>query len=183
MKKYLHIALMLLFVLTITSCSKDDEDKVDEVWKQQNEEAFQKIAANPDYKKQQSISGNGFILYKVLKEGDGNKPAYTDSVRVQYKGFIISNLQGNIVEDLTKVREEGFSFDGRLASEGEPSDMIVSQLVDGFTTALQYMKEGDRWEIWIPQKLGYGGQARDGIPAYSTLVFDLELIKVLERKK
>lgn len=187
MKKYLHIALMLLFVLTITSCSKDDENKVDEVWKQQNEEAFQKIAANPEYKKLESESKNGYILYKVLKEGDGQRLVlWTDSVRMYYKGCLISNSAGQIVQDLTKVLEEGYAFNSYLFEDGEPVDFELAKpstgygLIDGWQTALQNMREGDRWEIWIPQKLGYGASA-DKIPAYSTLVFDLEVVKILTK--
>lgn len=182
MKKYLHIALMLLFVLTITSCSKDDENKVDEVWKQQNEEAFLKIAANPDYKKQQSNSENGFILYKVLKEGDGIRPIlYTDSVRIHYRGCYIKNSSGQVVEDLTKVTEEGVAFNNYLFEDGAPVDFKVSEVVDGFTTALQYMQEGDRWEVWIPYKLGYGTQEVKGIPGYTTLVYDMQVVKILNK--
>ena len=70
MKKYWHIALMLFCVLMITSCGDDDEAlEVDEVWKVQNEEAFQAQMLVPGFEQLSSQSNAGFILYKVLKTG------------------------------------------------------------------------------------------------------------------
>lgn len=181
MKKYLPIALMLLFAVTIFSCG-DDEEVVDEVWKQQNEVAFGKIEATPGYNKLESESKNGYILYKVLKEGTGiDNIYYTDTVRMYYRGCYIKNSAGQIVEDLTKVLEQGVAFNSYLFEEGEPVDFGVGNVVDGWTTALINMKEGDRWEIWIPYKLGYGAKEYKGIPGYSTLVFDLEVVKNLTK--
>ena len=69
MKKYWHIALMLFCVLMITSCGDDDEAlEVDEVWKVQNEEAFQAQMLVPGFEQLSSQSNAGFILYKVLTE-------------------------------------------------------------------------------------------------------------------
>jgi len=53
--------------------------------------------------------------------------------------------------------------------------MVVSGVVDGFTTALQHMRKGDRWKVYIPYQLGYGESANSSIPGYSTLVFDITL--------
>lgn len=70
MKKYWHIALMLFCVFMITSCGDDDEAlEVDEVWKVQNEEAFQAQMLVPGFEQLSSQSNAGFILYKVLKTG------------------------------------------------------------------------------------------------------------------
>ncbi|MFA7065782.1 MAG: FKBP-type peptidyl-prolyl cis-trans isomerase, partial [Dysgonamonadaceae bacterium] len=55
----------------------------------------------------------------------------------------------------------------------------VSGVVDGFSTALQHMKEGDKWEVWIPWQLGYGERGQSPIPGYTTLVFEIELVEVL----
>ena len=49
-------------------------------------------------------------------------------------------------------------------------------LVDGFATALQHMRRGDHWMVYIPYQLGYGSQSQTGVPAYSTLIFDLRLV-------
>ena len=56
-----------------------------------------------------------------------------------------------------------------------PAHLLVGSTVDGFATALQHMRIGDRWLVYIPWQLGYGEVAKDAIPAYSTLVFDLQL--------
>lgn len=187
MKKYLHIALMLLCVLVV-SCSKDDEDVVDEVWKLANEEAFQKITADSEYMKLESESKNGYIMYKVIKNGEGEGPIFfTDSIRAYYKGCLIKDKKGNIIQDLSKVLEDGYVFDQRMYDDGIPATFSVTNLVDGWQTALQHMRVGDRWEIWIPQKLGYGAnpQKRNGqvtIPGYSTLVFDLEVVEKILKK-
>lgn len=182
MKKYLHIALMLLCVLVV-SCSKDDEDKVDEVWKLANEEAFQKITADPEYTKLESQSKNGFIMYKVLKNGTGDGPIfYTDSIRAYYKGCLIKDKKGVIIQNLSEVLEKGVVFDQRLYDDGIPATFSVTKLVDGWQTAIQHMRVGDRWEIWIPQKLGYGSATQAGIPGYSTLVFDLEIVEKIVKK-
>ena len=77
MKKYWHIALMLFCVLMITSCGDDDEAlEVDEVWKVQNEEAFQAQMLVPGFEQLSSQSNAGFILYKVLKTGEPKSPIY-----------------------------------------------------------------------------------------------------------
>ncbi|MFS2374831.1 hypothetical protein [Parabacteroides distasonis] len=76
MKKYWHIALMLFCVLMITSCGDDEALEVDEVWKVQNEEAFQAQMLVPGFEQLSSQSNAGFILYKVLKTGESKEPIY-----------------------------------------------------------------------------------------------------------
>ena len=91
MKKYWHIALMLFCVLMITSCGDDDEAlEVDEVWKVQNEEAFQAQMLVPGFEQLSSQSNAGFILYKVLKTGESKEPIYyTSKVECYYKGRLL----------------------------------------------------------------------------------------------
>lgn len=91
MKKYWHIALMLFCVLMITSCGDDDEAlEVDEVWKVQNEEAFQAQMLVPGFEQLSSQSNAGFILYKVLKTGESKEPIYyTSKVDVIIKGRLL----------------------------------------------------------------------------------------------
>ncbi len=172
MKKYWHIALMLFCVLMITSCGDDDEAlEVDEVWKVQNEEAFQAQMLVPGFEQLKSQSNAGFILYKVLKTGESQEPIYyTSKVKIYYKGTFI----------------DGTVFDDRSFEAGEPYTTTdgVYEFVDGFSTALQNMHPGDRWEIWIPQLMGYGsaGNSRGTviIKPYTTLIFDVEVVEVVE---
>jgi peptidylprolyl isomerase/FKBP-type peptidyl-prolyl cis-trans isomerase FklB len=56
----------------------------------------------------------------------------------------------------------------------------VNGVVDGFSTALQHMQVGDKWEIWIPWKLGYGESGNNSIQGYTTLVFEIELVAIVE---
>lgn len=178
MKKYWHIALMLFCVLMITSC-KDDEDtlEVDEVWKAQNEEAFQAQVLVPGFEQLKSQSNAGFILYKVLKTGESKEPIYyTSKVKIYYKGTLID---GTVFDD--RSFEVGAPYVG---SDGKGA--AVSGFVDGFSTALQNMHPGDRWEIWIPQQMAYGASGQKSssgsveIKPYTTLVFDLEVVEVME---
>jgi peptidylprolyl isomerase/FKBP-type peptidyl-prolyl cis-trans isomerase FklB len=56
---------------------------------------------------------------------------------------------------------------------------VGNELIDGFSTALQHMEVGDKWEVWIPWQLGYGAIGQREIKAYSTLVFEIELVDIV----
>ncbi|MDH6356166.1 FKBP-type peptidyl-prolyl cis-trans isomerase [Parabacteroides sp. PF5-9] len=171
MKKYWHIVLMLMCAFVIVSCDDDDEVVVDEVWKQQNEAAFAKIAADPAYTEIKSIGNNGSVYYKVLQEGTGTE-------RILYNSTIKTYYTGKYVD--------GEIFDQRERDYQEPAVFSVNGMVEGATTALQYMKEGDRWEIWIPYQLGYG--LYDNYDSYGnftfrgacTLHFEFEILEIVD---
>ena len=141
---------------------------VDEVWKTQNEEAFQAIAKDSTYERLDSQSNAGYIMYKVLESKGSTQPIYyTSEIQLYYKGSLI----------------DGTVFDQRLFEDGEPYEATVKSFVDGFTTALQHMHPGDRWEIWIPWQLGYGSSGNSSgsttIEPYTTLKFELEVVAVV----
>lgn len=102
------------------------------------------------------------IYYKVLTQGDphGMQPSRRSIVTVHYTGWTIN----------------GKKFDSSRG--GAPLAMRLSDLIDGWIIALQQMHVGDRWELYIPAKMGYGRFSQPGIPGGSTLVFDIELIGV-----
>ena len=103
------------------------------------------------------------LEYKVLKEGDGKIPGPTDKVRVHYTGRTI----------------DGKVFDSS-EQRGEPAEFGVNQVIPGWVEALQLMPEGSRWQLVIPSDLAYGEHgAGDAIAPNSTLIFDVELLKVL----
>ncbi|NLZ96068.1 MAG: hypothetical protein GX921_09650, partial [Bacteroidales bacterium] len=137
------ILLITLVALVIASCSKDDE--TDTIWAENNVVAFTKTAASGEYKTIESQSKTGSIAYKVIESGDGETPLYTDQVRVLYTGWY-KNLDWNKGDNF--VNEDGIPvknkiiFDSTADRENAPSTFEVSGLVDGFSTALQYMKEG-----------------------------------------
>lgn len=183
MKKYKYIALVLLCLTAITSCGKDDDDdnavKYAD-WKLENEVAFQAIEADPAYTELKSLGNDGSIYYKVLKEGTGRTPInytdsiyYTDSVKVYYTGWMINNTV------------PFYEFEPPYQ---EPQVKAVNQF-QGWATALQYMHIGDRWEIWIPQELGYGetGSLLSSnyytVLPYSTLHYELEVVGIIRGGK
>lgn len=118
-----------------------------------------------------------YIYVKVLERGNGvDKAMYNDTVRVHYRGKLIN---GDVFDQ---------SYKGTLKPESAvPSKFEVSSLINGWTTVLQQMKEGDRWEIFIPWSLAYGPGMMAGssttILDYSVLHFDLQLVKVYPWKE
>jgi len=101
------------------------------------------------------------LQYKVVKEGTGPTPKATDKVRVHYKGT------------LTNGKQFDSSYD-----RGEPAEFPVNRVIPGWTEALQLMKVGSKWQLFIPANLAYGASPPPGIPPNSTLLFDVELLKI-----
>lgn len=103
------------------------------------------------------------LQYEVLSEGSGRSPKATDTVRCHYEGRLL----------------DGSVFDSSY-QRGEPADFGLNQVIAGWTEGVQLMKEGAKYRFFIPYLLAYGERgAGSSIPPYSTLVFDVELIKVL----
>ncbi len=111
-------------------------------------------------KKQGVITTPSGLQYIVLKEGKGDSPKATDAVSVFYKGSLI----------------DGTTFD---ASDKEPVTFPVNRVIPGWTEALQLMKIGSKFQVFIPYNLAYGERgAGQQIQPYSTLVFDVELVAI-----
>ena len=108
-----------------------------------------------------NILDNG-VMYRVLEEGRGTKcPKPSGIVYVNYTGRLI----------------DGTVFD---TTEGQalPALFVVRDLIMGCQIVLTRMHEGDKWEVYIPAKWGYGAMNMEDIPAHSTLIFELELVKI-----
>lgn len=122
------------------------------------------------------LSVNDSVYMKVLEVGEGSNrisPLYTDTVSVYYRGELINGtvFDQNYSGDLdTEVH-----VPTHFALQADQTDGLIV----GWITALQYMKEGDRVELYIPSALGYGTQSQSSIPANSVLKFDLKLEKVI----
>ena len=101
------------------------------------------------------------LQYKVLTEGSGKTPKAADNVTINYKGTFIN----------------GSEFDSSY-KRGKPTTFQVDKVVKGWTEALQLMKEGSKWELFIPPELGYGERGTGPIPPNSVLIFEVELISV-----
>lgn len=103
------------------------------------------------------------LQYEVITNGpDGPKPSANSKVTVHYTGTLL----------------DGTVFDSSV-QRGEPATFGVNQVIKGWTEALQLMKAGDKWKLYIPYDLAYGerGAGRDITP-YATLIFEVELIKI-----
>lgn len=102
------------------------------------------------------------LQYKIITSGKGKSPSEKDKVTVHYTGKLV----------------DGFVFDSSV-ERNQPLTIDVGGVIPGWTEVLQLMKEGDKWTVFIPYQLAYGEQgAGEQIPPYSTLIFDIELLKV-----
>ena len=122
-------------------------------------EDFLKVNAKKD-SVQTTASG---LQYKVLVAGTGDKPTAGDRVKVNYEGRLL----------------DGTVFDSSY-KRGEPATFGVSQVIKGWTEALQLMSVGSKWELYIPQELAYGDREQQKIPPYSMLIFTVELIEIVK---
>ncbi len=106
------------------------------------------------------------LQYKVIEEGKGDIPALTDTVTVHYKGTLI----------------DGTEFDSSYG-RGQPATFPVNGVIAGWTEALQLMKKGSKWQLFIPSGLAYGERGAGGkIGPHSTLIFEVELLQDKEKK-
>lgn len=102
------------------------------------------------------------LQYKVLVEGAGKTPGENDTVECHYEGRLIN----------------GRVFDSSY-QRGETAKFNLSQVIPGWNEGLQLMKEGGKTELYIPYQLAYGERGVPGIPPFSTLIFTVELVKIL----
>lgn len=195
---FYFLAVALFAVFGLASCSEED-DTVEEFpnWQARNDAFFNSLTdsvlnllelnpARTDWKrikswsKSDSIEGSNsdYIIVKVIEEDDpaSATPLYTDTVTVHYLGRLLPSVSypygyvfdqsyyGNYYDDVSKPLQMAIGNSGG------------NMLVDGFATALQHMRRGDHWMVYIPYQLGYGSQSQTGVPAYSTLIFDLRLV-------
>ena len=102
------------------------------------------------------------IYYKILETGEGKvSPTVRSIVSVHYRGILI----------------DGKEFDNSY-KRNCPEAFRLCDVIDGWQIALQQMHVGDKWMIYIPSEMGYGSKTSGPIPAYSTLIFEVELLNV-----
>jgi FKBP-type peptidyl-prolyl cis-trans isomerase len=118
------------------------------------------LAANA--KKEGVKTTKSGLQYKVLKEGSGPSPKATDMVRTHYHGTFIN----------------GEVFDSSVERK-EPAEFEVNGVIPGWTEALQLMKVGSKWQLAVPFKLAYGERGYRGIPPSATLIFEVELLDIV----
>jgi FKBP-type peptidyl-prolyl cis-trans isomerase FklB len=102
------------------------------------------------------------LQYKIHTEGSGKTPKETDTVTTHYRGTLI----------------DGTEFDSSF-KRGQPASFTVNGVIKGWTEALQLMKEGSKWQLFIPSDLAYGDRGAGGqIGPNATLIFEVELISI-----
>ena len=101
------------------------------------------------------------LQYEVITEGKGEVPTATDKVKVHYKGTLI----------------DGTEFDSSYG-RGKPAEFGVTQVIKGWTEALQLMSVGSKWKLYIPYNLAYGAKNQGQIKPFSALIFEVELLGI-----
>ena len=128
-----------------------------EEYKEQNLLFLEEIALQEGVKK---LAGG--ILYKVTEQGSGTvSPRLDNVVSVHYRGTLMNG------------REFDNSYERNC-----PEAFRLNQVIEGWQIALQQMHVGDKWIIYIPYTVGYGNRASGPIPAFSTLIFEVELLGI-----
>ena len=149
--------------------SRDAQAMLNEYFQKKEKEQAQTAIAEGKVYLEENAKRDGVtqtksgLQYEVLTEGTGKSPKATDTVRCHYEGRLL----------------DGTVFDSSY-KRGEPADFGLNQVIAGWTEGVQLMKEGAKFRFHIPYLLAYGERGAGAqIPPYSTLVFDVELIKVL----
>lgn len=122
-------------------------------------EAFLKANA----KKDSVVTTKSGLQYKVLTAGTGAVPTAEQKVKVNYEGRLI----------------DGTVFDSSYKRK-QPATFACNQVIKGWTEALTMMPVGSKWEVYIPQELGYGSHEAGKIPPFSTLIFTVELLEIVQ---
>jgi len=123
------------------------------------EEGTEFLAANKE--KEGVVETESGLQYKIEVEGTGIAPEETDTVEVNYEGRLI----------------DGTVFDSSY-DRGESVRFPLNRVIKGWTEGLTYAKEGGKIQLYVPAELGYGQRGSGPIPGNSTLIFDIELVKV-----
>jgi FKBP-type peptidyl-prolyl cis-trans isomerase len=141
---------------------------VDKTLREQHVEDIEKNVRflEENAKKEGVITLSSGLQYKILKEGTGELPTLQDQVRTHYTGKLI----------------DGTVFDSSV-ERGEPALINLNNVMPGFREALLLMPVGSKWQIFIPEKLGYGAHSQNPVPPFSTLIFEVESIEIVKKEK
>jgi FKBP-type peptidyl-prolyl cis-trans isomerase len=155
----LHFQVELVKVRTAKEIAKIrlQKFKDQESYRLKNEQFLADNGKNPGI-----VTTASGLQYKIVKKGTGRQPQLNDTVEVNYRGTLI----------------DGTEFDSSYARD-ESAVFPVAKVIKGWTEALQLMKEGAKWKIYVPASLAYGSDgAGDKIRPDSTLIFDVELVSI-----
>jgi FKBP-type peptidyl-prolyl cis-trans isomerase FklB len=144
--------------------TKRQQGKMQVVGEMNKKEGDAFLAANKT--KEGVVTLPSGLQYKILQEGTGPKPTATDSVACNYRGTLLN----------------GTEFDSSY-KRGQPATFVVSQVIHGWTEALQLMPVGSKWQLFIPPDLAYGPRGAGGvIGPNATLIFEVELLSIQGKK-
>ena len=175
MKKILSFAIAALLLAGMASCNntnKETSETIEETTPDNGQEIKDNLTMGREFLEQNAkndsvVQTESGLQYMVLKEGTGAKPGPTDEVTVHYTGKLI----------------DGTVFDSSV-ERGEPATFPLDKVIPGWTEGLQLMSEGAKYRLFIPSELAYGSKgAGDDILPNSTLIFDVELIKVEKKNQ
>lgn len=145
-----RIILVGLSIFLFMSCSKEDVDT-------QNQKEIEQYIADNNLNASSTSSG---LYYVIEKEGTGAQPNANSNVKVKYKGYLTS---GSVFDQNTN----GITFN-------------LQSVIAGWTEGIQLFKEGGNGILLIPSKLGYGSRGSGSIPPDAVIIFDVELIDVIQ---
>ncbi|MEE9371474.1 MAG: FKBP-type peptidyl-prolyl cis-trans isomerase [Saprospiraceae bacterium] len=156
---------LLFFIIIINSCKNQNDTTTQIATTTQTMDPIQKNIQDIEaYLRKKDITAQkttNNVYYVITREGDGTHPTIADNVTLHYKGYF---LDGNKFDS---------SYDG-----GKPITYPLSGFVKGWQEGIPMVSKGGAATLFIPSNLGYGSNARPGIPANSVLLFDVELLKI-----
>ena len=158
MRSIFTAAVFSLTILFLSGCSGTLDEKDNDALTSIGGAFLEENSSRPNV-----VTTSSGLQYLVLKEGSGIKPSSSSTVVTHYKGELV----------------DGTVFDSSR-KRGAPATFAVGGVIKGWTEALQLMREGSHWRLFIPSELAYGSGGAGGglIPPDAILIFDIELLEV-----
>ena len=162
MRSFYSATALILIVFSLNGCSGTLDDK-DPKKNRGVQPAFESPFLEENSSRPNVVTTPSGLQYIVFKEGNGARPTESSTVVTHYQGELV----------------DGTIFDSSR-QRGAPATFPVGGVIKGWTEALQLMKEGSHWRLFIPSELAYGSRGAGGgrIPPNSVLIFDIELLEV-----
>jgi len=176
-KKICLLPVLFLMLLSFTSCSETSEISQYDNWQPRNQAFLDSLQSVIDSKSNPNLfvitpmSSSKVKIYAEKVDGyvgEGNFPLDTDTAQVYYRGKLIN---GEVFDDNFEGESPDPNFDVPYKTA------VGSGVITGWTEVLRLMKKGERWKVYIPYQLAYGTSGSGSILGYSTLIFDINLIK------
>lgn len=171
MKKIWNLLLLFtIIILGFSACTSESSTK----WRDDNLAFFDNLKDKEGiYEIGDSINGYPGIYYQIITKGTGTIPIVGNVVRVSYAGWLWND---------TTTYQSTLSTDDVFDNMDKYDFTVGTGVIDGWSLVVQHMPVGSEWKVYIPYYLGYGtsaSSAGSGIPAYSTLIFDINLKEIV----